>query len=138
MTNLAILYGRIGHIEQAEQTHEQALVIHRELRNRRFEGVTMGNLAGLYTSTGRPSQAVALYEKALAIHREVGHRHFEGLLCCDYAECLLALGRESDAGELWRIGAEMLLQLNDICGLERKTKAMRVACAKLGVPPFDG
>ncbi|MBZ0136775.1 MAG: tetratricopeptide repeat protein [Planctomycetes bacterium] len=137
LANLGLVYNDTGRTEQAESTYTQALAVYREVGDRRVEGNTLGNLAIVYQDTGRMQQAEATYEQALAIHREVGNRRFEGVHNCDFARCLLALGREADAARQWQQGAAILRELGDNTELESKTTAMREACAKAGIEPFD-
>jgi predicted ATPase/Tfp pilus assembly protein PilF len=77
----------LGHAEkdsdrlQEALTHFQAaLVIHRELGDRRNEGIAIANLGTLHRLQGRMDEARDHYEAALAIHREVGDRGSEGTL----------------------------------------------------------
>ena len=67
-----------GRYKQALEHCEQALLIHRELGDRRSEGATLGNLGGLHRSQGRIEQGQSYFTQSLAIHREVGDRRGEG------------------------------------------------------------
>ena len=51
--------------------------------------------------------------------------------------CLLARGRVREAAGSWREGAAIARSLSDVHGLEGRIAAMREACAKAGVPPFE-
>lgn len=59
---LAVVYEKTGRFQQAERTFEQALMIHREVGNRRLEGVDLGNLAVVYEHTERMEQAERTFE----------------------------------------------------------------------------
>jgi tetratricopeptide (TPR) repeat protein len=116
---------------------EQALAIHRQAGDRRFEGVALGNLAGVYHDTGRIEQAEKAYEQALAIDRKVVNRHHEGLHLCGFALCLLTLKRPPQARAAWQQGAAILRELGDSTELECRTAIMREACRDAGVTPLD-
>jgi hypothetical protein len=68
----------------------------------------------------------------------VTNRHTEGSHLCEYGLCLLDLSGPEQASRTWRQGAAILTELKDSAELQRKTWRMREACAKAGVPPFDG
>lgn len=69
--NLAIIYQNTGRIKQAEQTSEQALAIHREVGNRRFEGLTLCNRAVLLVSAGGTPDVMDVWRQGAAILREL-------------------------------------------------------------------
>ena len=69
-----------GRMEEAKTHLQGALAVHREVGNRRNEGVVLGNLGILHQEQGRMEEAKAHLQGALAVHREVGNRHFEGYL----------------------------------------------------------
>jgi len=58
--------------------HEQSLAIHREIGDRRGEGVTLGNLGNAYLGLGDAPRAIGYYEQQLVITREIGNRDGEG------------------------------------------------------------
>ncbi|MBI2568923.1 MAG: tetratricopeptide repeat protein, partial [Candidatus Schekmanbacteria bacterium] len=80
--------------------HEQALVIHREVGNRQFEGIVLGYLATLHQEQGRMEEARQLHEQALVIHREVGNRQFEGIVLGYLATLHQEQGRMEEARQL--------------------------------------
>ncbi|MBP9891042.1 MAG: tetratricopeptide repeat protein, partial [Planctomycetes bacterium] len=94
------------------------------------------NLAVLLGKTGRREQAELSFEQAVAIHRETGNRRFEGVHECSWAKVQMARDVEG-ARARWSKGANILKQLNDAGTLAIVTRAMRDACAKAGVRPFD-
>lgn len=150
--NLANLYAETGRAEEAELSYLQALTMHREVGNRRGGGIALGNLAGLYLKSERLEDAERSYRQALATHRQTKNRRFEGLHTCGYGLCLLALkrtdstlsagsgqasSRQADAREVWQRGAKILKGVGDKTLSEQQASAMREACAKAGVEPFD-
>ena len=68
------MYHSQGLYNQAVQTHQEALVIHREVGDRAGQGTTLSNIGGVYKSTGQPEQALEYFGKALLIMEEVGDR----------------------------------------------------------------
>ena len=75
---MGVLQADAGSPDRARQLFERALEIHREVGNRRSEGVVLGNLGNLHKLTGSLDRALELYESALEIHKELGNRGHEG------------------------------------------------------------
>ena len=69
---------RLGQAERAIGFHEQALVICREIGDRRGEGNALGNLGIAYARLGQAERAIDFHEQALVISREIGDRRGEG------------------------------------------------------------
>ncbi len=67
----------LGETRKAIEFHEQALVIDREIGDRRGEGADLGNLGIAYADLGETRQAIEFYEQALVIAREIGDRRGE-------------------------------------------------------------
>jgi tetratricopeptide (TPR) repeat protein len=61
----------LGEVEKAIGHYEQALVIAREIGDRRGEGSSLANLGVAYASLGETGKAIALLEQALAIGRAI-------------------------------------------------------------------
>ena len=68
----------LGDVRRAIENYEQALVISREIGDRRGEGTDLGNLGNAYQSLGDVRRAIENYEQALVISREIGDRRGEG------------------------------------------------------------
>ena len=66
---LAMLYGRIGDIQQSQAYFEQALKIQRETQDTRGEAVTLANQGELYRRLGEREQAHINFEKAMVLSR---------------------------------------------------------------------
>jgi Tfp pilus assembly protein PilF len=77
LANLGTLNQIKGKPVEASTYYEQALAIHREVGNRRNEGLTLGNLGTLEQLQRRYERARRYFEQALVITREVGNRRFE-------------------------------------------------------------
>lgn len=115
----------------------QAVILHREVGNRRFEGIALGDIALLHFAEGRVDEAARVFEQALAIHAEVGNRRYLGRTRCEYALLLLQPGQPEPARSLWLLDADVLRGLDHQKDINRATAEMRTACAEAGVPPFD-
>ena len=58
-------------MEEEIELHEQALVISREIGDRRGEGADLGNLGTAYARLGQVEKAIEYHEQALVIGEEV-------------------------------------------------------------------
>jgi hypothetical protein len=56
---------------------------------------------------------------------------------CERALCFIAAHQRAEAARAWQQGAGILRDMCEFERLEQLTAAMREACAKAGVPPFD-
>ena len=65
-------------MRRAIEYYEQALLISREIGDRRGEGHWLGNLGIAYAALGEVRRAIEHYEQALLISREIGDRRGEG------------------------------------------------------------
>ena len=70
---------RAGGAAAGDRVLEQALVIAREIGDRRNEGAWLGNLGLTYTELGETRRAIEYHEQALAIAREIGNQRGEGV-----------------------------------------------------------
>jgi tetratricopeptide (TPR) repeat protein len=76
--NLGLAYSALGQMEKAIEHYEQALVIAREIGDRRGEGADLGNLGNAYRALGQVDKASEYYEQALVIFCDIGDRRGEG------------------------------------------------------------
>ena len=76
--NLGNAYHSLGQAEKAIEYYEDALVIAREIEDRRGEKADLGNLGAAYSDLGQVEKAIEYYEDALVIAREIGDRRGEG------------------------------------------------------------
>jgi tetratricopeptide (TPR) repeat protein len=74
---MGICFAQVGKINQASDYYEQALIIRREIGDRRGEEVDLANLGNVYFDFGDAKRAKNLYEQALAIDIEIGDRGSE-------------------------------------------------------------
>jgi tetratricopeptide (TPR) repeat protein len=61
----------LGLVEKAISSHEQALVIAREIGDRRGEGNTLGSLGLTYAELGQVEKAIELLSQSLRIGTEI-------------------------------------------------------------------
>ena len=85
---LAVFPGALGEARKAIEFYEQALIIDREIGDRRYEGNSQGNLGNAYAALGEARKAIEFYEQALIIAREIGDRRGEGNLRWATSACL--------------------------------------------------
>ena len=87
-----MLQQALGLLKAATVNYQAALAIHRELGNRRSEGISHINLGDLSRDLQQSGQAMSHYENALRILREVGARRFEGIALVSLASLHQELG----------------------------------------------
>nr|QNO47084.1 photosystem I assembly protein Ycf3 [Methanosarcinales archaeon ANME-2c ERB4] len=97
--NLGNVYSALGQVEKAIKYYEDALVISREIGDRRGEGADLGNLGRAYSDLGQVEKAIKYYEDALVISREVGDRRGEGNHLGNLGNAYYALGQVEKAIE---------------------------------------
>ena len=90
-------YAALGQVEKAIGYHEQALVILREIGDRRGEGAALGNLGLAYADLGQVEKAIGYYEQQLVIVREIGDRRGEGNALGNLGIAYAALGQVEKA-----------------------------------------
>ncbi|KAF5410364.1 MAG: tetratricopeptide repeat protein [Euryarchaeota archaeon] len=71
LENLGNAYSALGQVEKAIGYYEAALVISREIGDRRGEGNHLGNLGNAYSDLGEVERAIEYYEDSLTIGREI-------------------------------------------------------------------
>ena len=82
----------ISQYESALQSWQQALVIYREIKDRRGEGWALGNLGIAYGNLGDYAKVIDYSEQHLAIAREIKHRKGEGAALGNIGGAYLELG----------------------------------------------
>ena len=74
-------------MEEALRHYQEALAIHREVGNRRAEGLVLGDLGALHAQQGRMEEARAALSAGEALLRAVDDRFDLGKLLCQRGEC---------------------------------------------------
>ena len=69
--NLGNAYSDLGQVEKAIEYHKQALVIAKEIGDRRNEGLWLGNLGNAYSHLGQVEKAIDYNEQALVIGKKI-------------------------------------------------------------------
>ena len=69
--NIGIAYSALGQVDKAIEYYEQALVIAREIGDRRGEGTWLGSLGVAYHQLGQVDTAIEYYEQALILGKEI-------------------------------------------------------------------
>jgi len=69
--NLGNAYAALGETRKAIEYHEQALVIDREIGDRRGENTALWNLALAFDKLGERAKAIEYAEVSLKIHEEI-------------------------------------------------------------------
>ena len=99
--NLGLAYADLGEVQKAIEYHEQALIISREIGDRRGEGSTLGNLGVAYKNLGEVQKAIEFYEQRIEIAREIGDRRGEGNALANLGQAQKTLGDLGKAKKLW-------------------------------------
>src|SRR4028118_2201960 len=76
--NQGIQQYQISQFQAALQSWQQALIIYREIKDRRGEGKALGSLGIAYRSLGDYAKAIEYAQQVLAIAREIKDRQTEG------------------------------------------------------------
>jgi tetratricopeptide (TPR) repeat protein len=92
LQNLGIVLLELGQREDAARAFDAAIIGHKELGHRRFEGVGEFDLASLALEQGAVGEALLGFRRALGLAREVGDRREIGLSMALVAACEAGLG----------------------------------------------
>jgi tetratricopeptide (TPR) repeat protein len=111
--NLGNAYYQLGQVEKAIEYHEQALVILREIGDRRGEGSALGNLGLAYSDLGQVEKAIEYHNQALVIVREIGDRRGEGAVLGNLGNAYSALGQVEKAIEYHNQALEIAREIGD-------------------------
>jgi tetratricopeptide (TPR) repeat protein len=88
---------RLGQLEKAIASYEQALLIAREIGDRRGEGGALDDLGKACARLGQVEKAITFHERALLIAREIGHRQGEGTTLGNLGAAYVDLGQVEKA-----------------------------------------
>ena len=88
---LGLAYSHMGQVEKAIEYYKHALVIAREIGNRRGEGTWLGNLGSAYSTLEQVEKAIEYYKHALVIGKEIKDQRI-----VKFCENNLALIKHSD------------------------------------------
>jgi len=99
--NLGQAHRDLGLAKKAIEYYERALVITREIGDRRNENTTLGNLGNAYRDLGQMEKAIEYYEMALVIAGEIGDRRNESTTLGNLGNAYIALGQIEKAIEYY-------------------------------------
>jgi tetratricopeptide (TPR) repeat protein len=130
--NLGVLQQNRGEQAEARANYEAALEIHREMGNRRGEGIGHINLGDLHRDLEEAPQSKAHYLRALEILSDGGFRRFEGLTLMSLGALHQQLGELEEARDHLAEGLKALADAGDrrYEGLARA--ALAAALATMG------
>jgi tetratricopeptide (TPR) repeat protein len=111
--SLGLAYSHLGQVEKAIEYYEQALVISREIGDRRNEGNHLGNLGSAYYHLGQVEKAIQYYEQALVIAREIGDRRGEGNALSNIGNAYRDLGQVVKAIEYHELALVIAREIGD-------------------------
>jgi tetratricopeptide (TPR) repeat protein len=132
--NMAVMYGAMGHQQQALQLYEEVLPISREVGDRAGEATTLNNMAGVYSDTGHQQQALQHYEEVLSIRREVGDRAGEAITLNDMALVYSAMGQPQQALQLYEEALSIRREVRDRAGEAATLNNMTTVYGATGHP----
>ncbi|MFN6468893.1 MAG: CHAT domain-containing protein [Nostoc sp. SerVER01] len=119
----------------AIQSWQQALIVYRELKDRRGEGQTLGNLGLAYRATGEYSKAINYQQQALTIFQELKDRQSEGQLLGNLGNAYLAIGEYDKAIQSQQQSLTIARESKDRAGEGFVLGSLGIVFAELGNYP---
>ncbi|MCP4698708.1 MAG: tetratricopeptide repeat protein [Gammaproteobacteria bacterium] len=132
LTHLALAYRSLGEAGKSIALNEQALVIWREIEDRKAEGAALGNLGNAYRNLGQVDKAIEYYERALAIAGEIGDRRGEGADLGNLGNAYRDLGQVEKAIEYCERALAIDLEIGDRRGEGAHLGNLGLAYSNLG------
>ncbi len=129
---MGLAHDRLAEVDKAIEYHEQALVISREIGDRRGEGNRLGNLGLAYADLGKIGKAIEYYEKALLIQREIGDKRGEGNQLGNLGLVYADLGKIDKAIEYYEKALVIQREIGDRRGEGTALGNLGLAYAGLG------
>ncbi|MBE9542279.1 MAG: tetratricopeptide repeat protein, partial [Proteobacteria bacterium] len=111
--NLGLAYSHLGQVEKAIEYYQKALVISKEIGDRRGEGNRLGNLGIAYSDLGQVEKAIEYYEQALVIAKEIGDRRGEGNALGNLGNAYSHLGQVEKAIEYYELVLVISKEIGD-------------------------
>ncbi|MFB2937945.1 tetratricopeptide repeat protein, partial [Aerosakkonemataceae cyanobacterium BLCC-F154] len=126
---------RQSQFREALRNFEQALVIYREIGDKRGEGVTLSYIGTVYDSLGQYPKALEFFSQALAIYREVGNKAYEGTVLHNIGNVYKNLGQYPKALEYLSQSLAIFKEVGDRAGEERTLVGIGLVYDSLGQYP---
>ncbi|ACC84981.1 CHAT domain-containing protein [Nostoc punctiforme] len=104
---------KISQFEAALQSWQQALIIYREIKDRKGEGKTLGRLGVIYDYRGDYTKAIQYQQQSLAIAKETKDRLGEGKALVNLGNVYHSLGDYAKAIEYHSSSFTIAREIND-------------------------
>ena len=134
LNRLGLAYADLGDPRKAIEHYEQALMISREIGDRRGEGNNLGSLGLAYSDLGEMRLAIEYYEQALMISRKIGDRRGEGADLGNLGNAYRNLGETDNAIEYYQQALVIAKEIGDRKNEGNWLGDMGLAYADLGEP----
>jgi CHAT domain-containing protein/Tfp pilus assembly protein PilF len=118
--------------EAALQSWQQALIIYREIKDRRGEGNALGNLGVAYQNLGDYAKAIEYYQQSLDILREIKDRLGQGQALGNLGATYHDLGDYAKAIEYHQQSLAILREIKDRLGEGKELGNLASAYSNLG------
>ncbi len=130
--NLGNAYADLGETRRAIECHDAALLISREIGDKRAEGQDLGNLGIAYAYLGETRRAIGYYEQQLTITREIGDRRGEGNALGNLGNAYNLLGETRRAIEYYKQRLVIAREIGDRLGEGNASWNLGLAYETLG------
>jgi CHAT domain-containing protein len=107
MNNLGLVYRYLGDFQRSIDYYERALVLRRQVGDRRGEAITIANIGSVYRSLGEPARTLELLNEALAIYKEGGFKRNEARTLSSIGAVYTILDENEKALETYRRALEI-------------------------------
>ena len=111
--NLGLAYADLGDARKAIEFYEQALVIARDLGDKRTEGKWLETIGLVYAALGDVDKAIEFYEQALVIARDIGDKRNEGVWLGNLGIAYADLGETRKAIEFHEQNRDIAREIGD-------------------------
>ncbi|MCK4505158.1 MAG: tetratricopeptide repeat protein [Candidatus Aegiribacteria sp.] len=119
-----------GRLEEALDCYRRAIDLHREIGDRKNEGIALGNMGILTRIQGNLQESGEYFQEALEINREIGDRRIEGVVLGNLGNLYLDQNRIDEAIEYYEKALKIYREVGD-----RRSEG--IALGNLGNPFRD-
>jgi signal transduction histidine kinase len=116
LTNIGILYRKIGNLTEALRYQERALSIADRNDSNQATAYILNNIATIYTDQQQFEKAIDFHQRSLSLKREVGDRWGESTSLENIAENLIGMGRFEEAISYLNDALKLYDELSDVEG----------------------
>jgi CHAT domain-containing protein/Tfp pilus assembly protein PilF len=107
------VYENLGQYKQALDYYKQALVINREINDKRKEGDTLSNIGVVYDNLGQYQQALENYQQALEIQHKIDDQFGKGAVLTNIGVVYRNLGQYQQALKYYQQALEIQHKIDD-------------------------